>query len=74
MMTLELVADRESKALFPPEADLAWKLQAALRRNDVLARAGADGISLAPPLTIYAAEADEPAEASARAVVERLGR
>ncbi len=73
MMSVEIVADRESKALFPAEADLGWKLQTALRRNGVLARAGADGIALAPPLTITAAEADALAEASARAIVEAVG-
>jgi adenosylmethionine-8-amino-7-oxononanoate aminotransferase len=73
MMTVEVVADPVSKALFPAEVDLAWTLQTALRRNGVLARAGADGISLAPPLSITQTEADELAEASARAIREAIG-
>jgi len=55
---LELVADRETKEYFPPEADLANRITQGFADNGLLLRGG-DRMNVAPPLCITSSEVDE---------------
>lgn len=55
---IEIVADRETKEYFPPEADLANRISAGFAENGLLLRGG-DRINVAPPLCITRNEVDD---------------
>jgi 4-aminobutyrate--pyruvate transaminase len=73
MMTVELVADKATKARFDPALNIPGKVQAASRKRWIMARAGNDTITLAPPLTIQQPELDIIATALADSMTEVLG-
>ena len=58
MCALEFVKDRETKAYFPPEAELGAKLTEGFATKDILLRGG-DVINMMPPLCITRGEVDE---------------
>ena len=55
---IEIVADRETKEYFPPEADLANRITSAFAENGLLLRGG-DRMNVAPPLCITRNEVDD---------------
>ena len=58
LWALELVKDRETKALFPPEANLLEKLNRILYKNGLLHFRVGNIIPLSPPLNITKSEAE----------------
>ena len=58
MCGMELVRDRQTKATYPPEADLGNRLTAAFQANGLILR-GSDNMNLAPPLCVTPGEIDE---------------
>lgn len=58
MCGMELVRDRQTKATYPPEADLGNRLTAAFQSNGLILR-GSDNMNLAPPLCVTPTEIDE---------------
>jgi len=52
MAAIELVRDKTSREPFPPEAKVAQRVRAAALRLGVIVRAGADLITLCPPLIV----------------------
>jgi adenosylmethionine-8-amino-7-oxononanoate aminotransferase len=73
MMTIELVADKETKAKPDPAQNIAGKLTAATRKRRITVRSGHDVLTIAPPLTIQQPELDVIAEAVADSLEEVLG-
>ncbi len=67
---LEIVANRETKRSFPPEASIGTRLTAALKRRGVWLRVGNYILPLSPPLTITAQELDELCDAVEDALTE----
>ena len=59
LMAVELVADRETKAGFPPEAKIPARLNEKFRDRGLILRTVSDTISIGPPLCITRAEVDE---------------
>lgn len=57
LCAIEIVKDRQSKQRFPKSAKLSQKATRAMRRHNMLGRAG-DVIPVAPPLCITTEEAD----------------
>jgi adenosylmethionine-8-amino-7-oxononanoate aminotransferase len=55
---VEIVADRETKEYFPPEADLANRITSGFAENGLLLRGG-DRMNVAPPLCITRGEVDD---------------
>ena len=61
MAALEIVADKRSKASFPPELKIIGQLMAALQKRGVLLRGMGDMLYCSPPLIIEAGRgADHP--------------
>ena len=58
MCGMELVQDRESKAVFPAEAGLGERLTQGFNENGLILR-GADNMNVAPPLCVTRGEIDE---------------
>lgn len=58
MVGIELVADRETKAPYPPEAQLGWQVIRRARERGVVIRPLGDVIVLMPPLAISIEELD----------------
>ena len=52
LAAVEVVADKETKKLFPPEVGIGQRLQDALLENGLCTRVALDCICLAPPLMI----------------------
>ena len=65
MAGIELVADRETKAPFPPGTDAAWGVCLGARDHGVFIRPLGDVIVLMPPLSIEEAELERITEAVA---------
>ena len=59
LIAVELVADRNTKAKFPPEAKIAARLNESFRKHGLIFRAGGDILSIGPPLCITREEVDE---------------
>jgi 4-aminobutyrate--pyruvate transaminase len=73
MTFVELVADRKTKAKLDPKLNISPKLTKATRERGIIVRPVADGIAIAPPLTIQQPELDAIADAIDGAVREVLG-
>src|SRR4030095_13808842 len=58
MGAVELVQDKDTREPFPPEAKVAQRVRAAALRLGVIVRAGADLITLCPPLIVTREEID----------------
>lgn len=59
LVGIEMVADKKTRALFPPEADFAYRSFRAMEENGLLARDFISTIILTPPLPINKGECDE---------------
>jgi adenosylmethionine-8-amino-7-oxononanoate aminotransferase len=59
LIAVELVADRKSKAKFPPEAKIADRLNESFRNHGLIFKASGDILSIGPPLCITRDEVDE---------------
>ena len=60
MAAVELVKDRETKEIFPKDANLGPKVTRIMREHRVLGGLGRAGeIAIAPPLSITQDEVDE---------------
>jgi adenosylmethionine-8-amino-7-oxononanoate aminotransferase len=68
MMAVEIVADKTTKQLFPPEARLTERLSEALLRRGLFTRLVADTICLAPPLVTTDEQIDRIVEIIADAI------
>jgi putrescine aminotransferase len=68
MMAVEVVADKTSKQLFPPEARITERLGEALLRRGLFTRLVADTICLAPPLVTTDEQLDRIVEIIADAI------
>ena len=62
MFAIENVADRESKALFPPEVAIGDRIAGHARRNGLIVRPGGHLNIFSPPLTMSRADIDFLAE------------
>ena len=71
---VEVVADKSTKALFPPEAGLAAQLTAALLERGLCTRVALDCICLAPPLVIEDAQIDRMVQIIADTIPAVLAR
>lgn len=58
----ELVADKDTRASFPAEFDIAGRLDEAAQAEGLILRIASDRVAFSPPLIISAAELDEMAE------------
>ena len=70
MTFVEVVADKATKAKFEPAFNLGGKLTAATRKHGVIVRPVAEGIAIAPPLTIKEPELDFLADAIGQALAD----
>jgi adenosylmethionine-8-amino-7-oxononanoate aminotransferase len=70
---VEVVADKATKALFPPEAAVSQRLSDALLERGLYTRVLFDCICLAPPLVITEAEIDRMAAIIAETIPAVLG-
>jgi adenosylmethionine-8-amino-7-oxononanoate aminotransferase len=59
LAAVEIVADKTTKALFPPEAKLMERLGNALMARGLFTRLVADTICLAPPLVTTDAQIEQ---------------
>ncbi|MDQ3695623.1 MAG: aspartate aminotransferase family protein [Chloroflexota bacterium] len=73
MTFVEVVADKATKAKFEPSFNLGGKLNAATRAHGIIVRPVAEGIAMAPPLTIQQPELDFLANAIGAALDDVLG-
>jgi adenosylmethionine-8-amino-7-oxononanoate aminotransferase len=73
MCGVELVADRGSKASFPPGDRVAYGICLALRERGIFLRPIGDVIVLMPPLSATEEELRHLAAALHAALLERLG-
>jgi adenosylmethionine-8-amino-7-oxononanoate aminotransferase len=73
MLGLELVADRATRAPFPPGERNGYKLCLAMRRHGIFVRPLGDVIVLVLPLTVTDEELRRLAGALHAALVERFG-
>jgi len=73
MCGIELVADRATKAVFPPGDRTGYHICLSLRDRGIFLRPLGDVIPLMPPLSSTDAELKVLAEAVRAAIVERLG-
>jgi adenosylmethionine-8-amino-7-oxononanoate aminotransferase len=70
MAAVEIVADRATRAPFPADARIPWRIRAAALRRGLICRAGAEGIMLCPPLVTTTAELDAIAGMLGEALAE----
>jgi adenosylmethionine-8-amino-7-oxononanoate aminotransferase len=70
MLFVEVVADKPSKQKFDPSFNVSAKLTKATRQRGIIVRPVADGIAIAPPLTIQQPELDVIADAIGDALAE----
>jgi putrescine---pyruvate transaminase len=70
MAAVEIVRDKATRAPFPPEARIPWKIRAAALRRGVIIRASADTVVLCPPLIITPAQIDTLATTVGDAITE----
>jgi adenosylmethionine-8-amino-7-oxononanoate aminotransferase len=73
MCGVELVADRSTKALFPPGDRVGYHLCLSLRDRGIFLRPLGDVIALMPPLSSTDEELQHLAASLHAAIVERLG-
>ena len=71
---VEIVADKTTKALHPPEAQLAQRLTDALLDRGLYTRVALDCICLSPPLVATEAQLDRIIEIVADAIPAVVGR
>jgi 4-aminobutyrate--pyruvate transaminase len=57
MMLVEVVQDKAAKTPYPP-LSIGGALQAATRKRGLIVRCGDNGVAIAPPLTVTAADID----------------
>ena len=69
---VEIVADKATKALHPPEAQMASRLTDAMLERGLLTRVALDCICISPPLVISEAQLDRVVEIIAEAVPAAL--
>ena len=69
---VEVVADTATKALHPPEAQMASRLTDAMLARGLVTRVALDCICIAPPLVISEAELDRLVDIIADAVPAAL--
>ena len=60
---VEVVSDRETRAMFPPDVAFPYRMGDLMLKNGLLPTAGYSTISIAPPLCLTRSEADEIADA-----------
>lgn len=70
---LELVADKETRAPFPPELTVGAKVVAKAQANGVILRAMGDAVAFAPPLVISESEIAEMLRRFGQALDEAHG-
>ena len=72
---VELVADRDGRVFFEPNAQIGAKVNAALLNRQVISRAMPEGdiLGFAPPFCLSKAEADQIIEKLTAAITEVLG-
>jgi len=72
---VELVADRDGRVFFEPNAQIGAKVNAALLNRQVISRAMPEGdiLGFAPPFCLSKAEADQIIEKLTAAIIEVLG-
>jgi adenosylmethionine-8-amino-7-oxononanoate aminotransferase len=70
MVGIELVADRRTRAAYPPAARVGQRVCEAVRRDGVILRPLGNVIVLMPPLSLRAGELDLLVSATARAIRE----
>ena len=73
MCGIELVADRATKAMFPPGDRTGYHICLSLRDRGIFLRPLGDVIVLMPPLSSTEAELTHLAGAVHAAIVERFG-
>jgi adenosylmethionine-8-amino-7-oxononanoate aminotransferase len=73
MGAVELVHDKDAREPFPPEAKVAPRVRAAVLRRGLIVRAGADVITLCPPLIVKRAEIDTIVRVLGDAITEVAG-
>ena len=62
LLGIELVADRHTRAPYPPSVEPGLQVQAACRRRGLLIRASPDWVALAPPLITTPVDVDNMLE------------
>ena len=70
---VEVVADKHTKGLFPPEAGMTQKLTDAMLERGVYTRVAMDCICIAPPLVTTEAQLDQIVETVRDAVTQVVG-
>ncbi len=70
---VEIVADKTTKALHPPEAQLATRLTDALLDRGLYTRVALDVVCLAPPLVVTEDQLDRIVEIVGEAVLSVVG-
>lgn len=73
MAALQIVRDRQSRALFPVEANAAILCREAAYRRSLIIRAIGQAVVLSPPLVLTRAEADEIVDILAAALDDMAG-
>ncbi len=74
MAAIELVADRATKAPFPPEQKTGARVQAEMIKRGVVTRVRGDSVFFAPPLVITEAQVDRLVSVVRDAVKVVLGK
>jgi putrescine aminotransferase len=70
MGAVELVRDKDAREPFPPEAKTAPRVRAAALRRGLIVRAGADLLTLCPPLIVTREEIDTIVRVLGEAIAE----
>jgi adenosylmethionine-8-amino-7-oxononanoate aminotransferase len=73
MGAVELVANRTTRAPFPAESRVPWRIREAALRRGLICRAGAEGVMLCPPLVTTPADIDEIVRILGAAIAEVAG-
>jgi adenosylmethionine-8-amino-7-oxononanoate aminotransferase len=70
MGAVELVRDRATRAPFPPQERVPWRIRQAALRRGVIVRAAGDLVAVAPPLIVTREQIDEIARVLGEAIDE----
>ncbi|MCC6313037.1 MAG: aspartate aminotransferase family protein [Thermomicrobiales bacterium] len=73
MLFVEIVADKQSKALVDAAFNLSGKLTRATRQRGIIVRPVADGVAIAPPLSIQQPDLDVIADVLTDSLTEVMG-
>jgi adenosylmethionine-8-amino-7-oxononanoate aminotransferase len=73
MAGVELVADRSTKAVFPPEQKVGPRVNAEMIKRGVVTRIRGDSVFFAPPLIVTEAQVDRLIAVTRDAVKAVLG-